>query len=64
MKYKNRKMKYSETLGWIVLMPDKQTGFSEMHHFKTQEECRQFIDEQHRKEEENQCEYWYQKYLN
>ncbi len=64
-KYKNRKIKYLDTLGWwMVFMPKDSDGNLEMKHFDTKEECIHYIDEKHG-EEEKHCSggYWYEKYL-
>lgn len=65
-KYKNRKIKHSDTMGWwMVLMPKDTNGNLEMKHFETMEECRNYIDKKHQEEEEYHCTggYWYERYL-
>lgn len=66
IKYKNRTIKYLDTLGWwMVFVPKDFDGNLEMKHFGTKKECIQYIDELHRTEEEKHCSggYWYEKYL-
>ena len=64
--YKNSSLKFSDIMGWIVLMPKDKEGNLEMRHFESKEEALNFIDEmQNQKEKEQEVtrkEYWYNKY--
>lgn len=66
MKYKNRIIKYLDTIGWWMVFMTKDTdGNLEMKHFRTKEECINYIDEMHKEEEGRHCSggYWYETYL-